>query len=217
MQYLVRKSWKWTVKLIVQSYTIVNVWAMPSCHDILCFWKTHCWALENDVIIYTSGENSDIKHALLPTMHPRDSSGKCNYDAEVGRAIKSLKPLANEVMCVCVSLVRGTQSSLSLIELRTRVLLPLPHQKLFLGFEQGAIISPDVWMYISVHIILILLCCLWSHGNPPMHNVINVPAMKFLSNWLRIKQIHAEEFYTGGTRQFRKESYYMRRTRCWKI
>ena len=77
--------------------------------------------------------------------HPHDSSGKCNYDAsEVGRAIKSLKTLANEVMCVCVSLVRGTQSSLSLIELRTRVLLPLPHQKLFLGFEQGAIISPDV-------------------------------------------------------------------------
>ena len=34
-----------------------------------------------------SGENSNIKHALLPVTYPHDSSGKCNYDAsEVGRA-----------------------------------------------------------------------------------------------------------------------------------
>ena len=58
-----------------------------------------------------SGENSNIKHALLPMTHAHDSSGKCNYDAsEVGRASresnkKSLKTLANEVVCVCVSLV----------------------------------------------------------------------------------------------------------------
>ena len=28
-----------------------------------------------------SGQNSNIKHALLPMTHPHDSSGKCNYDA----------------------------------------------------------------------------------------------------------------------------------------
>ena len=46
----------------------------------------------------------------------------------------------------------------------------------------------------TVYTIYLLLCCLWSHGNPPMHNVINVSAMKFLSNWLWIKKFTLRNF-----------------------
>ena len=46
----------------------------------------------------------------------------------------------------------------------------------------------------TVYTVYLLLCCLWSHGNPPMHNVINVSAMKFLSNWLWIKKFTLRNF-----------------------
>ena len=93
-----------------------------------------------------SGENSNIKHALLSVTHPHDSSGKCNYDAsEVGRAIKSLKTLANEVVCVCVSLVRGTQSSLAINRASTKSASGhCPIRNYFRASNKGAIISPDV-------------------------------------------------------------------------
>ena len=54
-----------------------------------------------------SGQNSNIKHALLSVTHPHDSSGKCNYDAsEIDRASyqKIIKNFSKR-SCVRVCLV----------------------------------------------------------------------------------------------------------------
>ena len=98
-----------------------------------------------------SGENSNIKHALLLVTHPHDSSGKCNYDAsEIGRAsyqkiIKNSKRSCVRVPCVsrwCDNLVY------QLIELRTRGLVATAPSEIIselrtrASFEQGCYYFP---------------------------------------------------------------------------
>ena len=53
-----------------------------------CVSENHIEERRKMMWLFTlSGENSNIKHALLSVTHPHDSSGKCNYDAsEIDRA-----------------------------------------------------------------------------------------------------------------------------------
>ena len=78
-----------------------------------CVSENHIEERRKIMWLFTlSGENSNIKHALLSVTHPHDSSGKCNYDAsEIGRASrepikKSLKKQTK--LCVCLVGARYT-------------------------------------------------------------------------------------------------------------
>ena len=100
-------------------------------------------------------------------------------------------------MCVCVSLVRGTQSSLAINRASNKSAMATAPAETISGLRTRCYYFPWVFECTSVYTVYtvyLLLCCLWSHGNPPMHNVINVSAMKFLSNWLRIKKFTLRNF-----------------------
>ena len=92
------------VKLFVQSTQCVSDALVVM---TFCVSENHIERRKMMWLFTLSGENSNIKHALLLVTHPHDSSGKYNYDAsEIGRASyqKNIKHFSKR-SCVRVCLV----------------------------------------------------------------------------------------------------------------
>ena len=110
-----------------------------------CVSENHIDECRKMVWLFTlSRENSTVKHDQLSVTHPNDSSGKCDAsEVEVGRAAKNFNK--RSCVCVCVSLVRGTQSSSAINRASTKSATGhCPIRNYFRASNKGAIISPDV-------------------------------------------------------------------------